>query len=1044
LSRGEGRQADMTLFQKAARWKAGLVLLLALTPCTALAAAQISAVRVGLAQDHTRLVLESNTPIRYKLFSLRNPERVVLDLKGVELNAALTGLAGKVGVDHPYLKPIRVGRPGPKVVRLVLDLKTKVEPRIFTLKPEGKHGYRLVLDIYPAQPVGTAPPAPPPAAPPPEIAPRKPPTPAAVPPLETAKPAPPPLGLPLRRYDEPNLLLLEVRLDQHVLSDAIPAYQYGRNTFLPLGELARLLTLAIRTQPEQGIASGFVLREERSFSLNLAQATITLAGKTEAVDPALIKVQADDIYVASRLIARWLPLDLDIDLSSLSLRVRPRELLPLQARLERERNGAKAGRGGEYKDPGYPRHNSPYRLLGAPFIDQTLGVDFRRGNGASQVDARYTAYLAADLLGMESALFVSSSNQQNPSPEFRFTLGRHDPDAGLLGPLHARSFVLGSVPVPGIANIARTSPSGNGVTLSNRPLTQPTSFDRHSLQGDLPPGWDVELYFNDALVGYQQSRTDGKYNFDDQPLVYGPNEFRLVFHGPLGQLRVERQSFLLEQSIAAPGEFYYSLTEHRDEDGQPRSVAQFDWGLGRHLAATGGFVRLPVAGAEQRYANLGLRASWQSMIFSSDFARSESGGTLAELGLKTRVGGFSLGVSRAELNDFTSDLFLPSGDPVRTRDKIRIDGAIPLGTLSRLPVTVEATRDHLQSGTDNIEVAGRISAYLDGTSVTNQLRWQSFGDAKSADGTLQLSRRVGDIGLRSQINYTLKPESKLAAIALSADKRLAAGYLLNLGLNHSFDTPETRYTAGLSKSLGSFGLGISASYSSSGELAAGVQLFMAMGREPRKAEWLVDAQPKADTGAASVRVFLDKNMNGVMDAGEEPINNVGFTVNGGGTPARTDAAGIAWLGRLPVKQNVDIAVDTMTLEDPQWSPQPKGVRLVPRPGNAAQLDFPVIMTSEIDGTVYFVEKDTRRGIGDVLIELVNSEGKVVAAAKSAYDGYYIIAAVPPGTYILRISPEQIKELKLTDTGTRPITVLPDGTFVNGMDFSLLPEVAGNR
>lgn len=836
------------------------------------------------------------------------------------------------------------------------------------------------------------------------------------------------------------LLLMEVRLDRHVLSDAITAYQYGPDVFLPLGELARLLTLAIRTQPEQGIASGFVLREDRSFNLNLAQATITLAGKTEAVDPALIKVQADDIYVASRLIARWLPLDLDIDLSSLSLRVRPREWLPLQARLERERLGAKAGARGEYKDPGYPRHDSPYRLLGAPFIDQTLGFDFRRGNGASQVDARYTAYLTADLLGMESALFVSS-NRQNPSPEFRFTLGRHDPDAGLLGPLRARSFVLGSVPVPGIANIARTSSSGNGVTLSNRPLTQPTSFDRHSLQGDLPPGWDVELYFNDALVGYQQSRTDGKYNFDDQPLVYGPNEFRLVFHGPLGQLRVERQSFLLEQSITKPGEFYYSLTEHRDKDGQPRSVAQFDWGLGRHLAATGGFVRLPVAGTEQRYANLGLRASWQSMIFSSDFVRSESGGTLAELGLKTRVGGFSLGVSRAQLNDFTSDLFLPSGDPVRTRDKIRIDGAIPLKFLPRLPVTVEATRDHLQSGTDNIEVAGRISAYLDGTSVTNQLRWQSFGDAKSADGSLQLSRRVGDIGLRSQINYTLKPESKLTAIAFSADKRLAAGYLLNLGLNHSFDTPETRYTAGVSKRKGSFGLGISASYSTRGELAAGVQLFMAMGMEPRKSEWLFDALPKADSGAASVRVFLDKNMNGVMDAGEEPINNVGVTVNGGRHPSRTDAAGIAWLGRLPVKQNVDIAVDTMTLEDPQWSPQPKGVRLVPRPGNVAQLDFPVIMTSEIDGTVYLVEKDTRRGIGDVLIELVNSEGKVVATAKSAYDGYYIIAAVPPGTYIIRISPEQIKQLNLTDTGMRLIAVLPDGTFVNGIDFSLLPDTS---
>ncbi|WP_332777713.1 hypothetical protein [Polaromonas sp.] len=49
-------------------------------------------------------------------------------------------------------------------------------------------------------------------------------------------------------------------------------------------------------------------------------------------------------------------------------------------------------------------------------------------------------------------------------------------------------------------------------------------------------------------------------------------------------------------------------------------------------------------------------------------------------------------------------------------------------------------------------------------------------------------------------------------------------------------------------------------------------------------------------------------------------------------------------------------------------PQRKGVRLVPRPGHVAELDFPVILASEIDGTVYLVEKTSRRGMDDVVIE----------------------------------------------------------------------------
>lgn len=131
-------------------------LLLALTPGTALAATQVSAVRVALAHDHTRIVLESNTLIRFSLLALRNPERLVLDLEGVGLNAVLSGLAAKVGDHHPYIKPVRIGRAGAEVVRLELDLKTEAEPRIFTLKPDGGHGHRLVLDIYPAQAAGPA------------------------------------------------------------------------------------------------------------------------------------------------------------------------------------------------------------------------------------------------------------------------------------------------------------------------------------------------------------------------------------------------------------------------------------------------------------------------------------------------------------------------------------------------------------------------------------------------------------------------------------------------------------------------------------------------------------------------------------------------------------------------------------------------------------------------------------------------------------------------------------------------------------------------
>lgn len=1044
-----------------------------LAPGWALAGISLSAASLEQDADRTRIVLESKTEVRFTLFISRYPERVVLELEGVVLNPVLAGLADQLAADHPYMKPMQI-RPSPSVagaVQLEFGLKGEAEPGIRALKPEAGRGYRLVLDIVP---VGGLPPSPsadmsrlppPPAgaAPsPPAKMPRLPPEAAVAPaaPAGPAAPVRPAAGpLPMRHGDDLNLLLLEVRLDEHVLAEAIMSYQVGRETFLPLGELARLLTLAIRTQPGQGTAEGFVLSEARGFSLNVAQARLTLADEAQLFDPALIRLHGDDIYVASTLLSRWLPLDFEVNLSSLTLRVRPRERLPLQERLERERLGASAGARTGYEDPGYPRQDMPYRLLGVPFIDQTLGVGLRTGNGSRQTSANYTAYLTGDLLGMESALFVSST-RQDPSPDLRFTLARHDPDAGLLGPLHARSVMFGSgVLVPSVANIASRSPTGKGygLTLSNRPLTQPTSFDRHTLRGDLPPGWDVELYFNEALVGFQTSRADGRYSFDDQPLVYGPNEFRLVFHGPLGQQRVERQSFLLEQSSTPPGAFYYNLGQLRDSAGRSRSVAQFEWGLNKYLAATGGLVRLPApagtttdtataAGSHsadgQLYTNLGLRAYWQSFIASNDFFRSPDGGWLNESGLKTRVGSVALSYSHTQLHDFSSEVFLPSADPLRRRDKLRLDGAIPAWFLPRLPVTLELQREQFQSGRSNLTLTGRVAAYVNRTSVSNQLTWQTSGANTSAGGTLQLSRRFGDIGLSGQLGYSLKPQARLETVAISGDKRLGEAYLLNLGLVRSVSGGETLYTAGLNKSLGSYGLGLSTSYSTSGVFAVGLQLFMAMTREPRQARWRLGALPKADSGAASVRVFLDDNANGVMDAGEEPIENVALTINASRALARTDAAGIAWLDRLPTRQQVDIAVDTQTLEDPYWVPQRKGVRLLPRPGRVAELDFPVILTSEIDGTVYLVEKASRRGMGDVVIELLGIDRRVVSTTKSSSDGYYIVPAVARGRYHLRVAPEQLKRFDLIDPGEREITILPDGEFINGVDFLLSRNPAG--
>ena len=111
--------------------------------------AQVVSTRIWPAKDYTRLTLESKEKLEYTIFSLKDPERLVLDLETDELPPALAELSTKVAADDPYIEGLRVARNRPRVVRLVLDLKAEVKPQIFTLSPIADYGYRLVLDIHP-------------------------------------------------------------------------------------------------------------------------------------------------------------------------------------------------------------------------------------------------------------------------------------------------------------------------------------------------------------------------------------------------------------------------------------------------------------------------------------------------------------------------------------------------------------------------------------------------------------------------------------------------------------------------------------------------------------------------------------------------------------------------------------------------------------------------------------------------------------------------------------------------------------------------------
>jgi len=126
-----------------------LILFLLIVTGKAYSKNDIHAVRIWPAQEYTRITIESNIPLNNDQMILKNPERVVIDLKGIEINDVIKTLSSQLSANDPNIKKIRVAQFTPSVTRIVIDLKGQARVKIFSLKPIDPYKDRLVIDLYP-------------------------------------------------------------------------------------------------------------------------------------------------------------------------------------------------------------------------------------------------------------------------------------------------------------------------------------------------------------------------------------------------------------------------------------------------------------------------------------------------------------------------------------------------------------------------------------------------------------------------------------------------------------------------------------------------------------------------------------------------------------------------------------------------------------------------------------------------------------------------------------------------------------------------------
>jgi hypothetical protein len=298
-----------------------------------------------------------------------------------------------------------------------------------------------------------------------------------------------------------------------------------------------------------------------------------------------------------------------------------------------------------------------------------------------------------------------------------------------------------------------------------------------------------------------------------------------------------------------------------------------------------------------------------------------------------------------------------------------------------------------------------------------------------------VSKFLPAFALRGELDYGMMPQEGITGAFLTADVPVRSG-LLSAGVSRVFLGGQTRVFTGVSKLEGAFGYSVTADYSHPGGLGGLLLISAGIGRDARNGTWHSQARALAGSGALSGLAFLDLNGNGRMDAGEPPIAGAGFLLNGGGNLARTDDSGETFIPNLSPYQEVGLALAPSSLEDPFWKPASDGVRVVPRPGKVAVIDFPVQVSGEITGTIYLKRDGVPREVGGVELQLVDRQGFVVRKVSSGYDGFYDLAEIRPGHYTLMVAAEQLARLRLLVAPTREVEMAPMGTVLDGIDFVL--------
>ena len=828
-------------------------------------------------------------------------------------------------------------------------------------------------------------------------------------------------------------LILEIHTQNRELTDTITAHGLRGGVYLPLGDLVRFLDLPINISDDGHYASGWFLSPLRTLSINLRTGTITLAGKETRLRKTDFAAYDGELWVKADRIPDLLPIAVAVDLRAQALTIRTLEPFPFQERAAREAARERLSGIGHGHDLSFPGQDTPYAWFEPPLTDVELRAVGNTGGGFDVATHLETDLRASgDFLKLTARAFVELSSTHGLVAG-RLEMGRRDPDAKLLGPLHATEFELGDVATEAMP-IGLRGVAGRGAVLTNEPLSRASVFDTQDFRGDLPSGYEVELYRNDALIGSTRTPVNGQYEFLKVPVDFGLNVFRLVFYGPQGQRREEIRRISVGDGRLAKGAFTYNLFAVQKDVSlagitAPNYVPGIDFGAWRagfslQYGLTGGLTvvgggALYTSGSTGRWmASAGVRAGIEGFAARMDLSAADHGGLAFVIGLGGKVLGTTLVATHADYaGGFVDEVRSPSSLPLTSMTQFDLSRTLHVGRHT-IPLSLDWQHLSYANGQTSDTASfrqtlsvGRVMA----ANVINYTETSTPGTAttRATMGTFDLSTFAGSrTQYRAGVAYNLGHGPAISSVSGEIDHEFGPRTSIRAGVTRTFG-PGAGATLALSatRKFGPVALSLDSTYQTpTRAFAFTVRLGLSFGRNPLNGRMFVSRPGLSSSGAVAIRAFSDDNGNGRMDPDEAAIGKVNFFT--GAQQVTSNRHGIALLPGIGDGTRTAVRLDTATLPDISMAPVRDGIEIVPRAGHIPIVEFAIQHLSDIEGTAVYADGSGRRGVAGLVLHLLDRFGHRVARARSEGDGFLLIEQVRPGDYTLQIAPDQARTLKI--------------------------------